>query len=204
AAIARNVFGFFVDIGIMGFALFFAFRDGAASVERLQQSIPMAEPDRHQLFHSLKHTILAVVQGLSLTALVQGILVGVGLWTLGVPFALLLGACAFVLAFLPVGGAALIWIPTAVCLALTGSYIRAGMLLMWGGLVVSSIDNIVRPYLISGQTRLSTPLLFFGIIGGLKAFGFIGLFLGPTLLAAFAQLMRIFREQYLAAPASSP
>jgi len=199
-AIARNVFEFAIATGIMTFTLFFLFRDGETTVESLRRSIPMMAADRDRIFDSFKRTVLAVVQGLTLTALAQGVLVGLALWAVGVQFSLLLGAVACLCAFLPVGGAALVWVPAVVTLALSDQLVSAGALLAWGLLVVSSVDNLLRPYLISSQARLSTPLLFFGIICGLRAFGFIGLFLGPALLATFAELMRTFRELYAKSP----
>ncbi len=197
AQIARNVFSFFVGLGILVFTLFFAFRDGPSFLDRFVTAIPMAERDRDRLFTSLQVTIKAVVQGLTATAALQSAMVGSALWLLGVPFTLLLSSATFVLAFLPVGGAALIWAPCAIGLALTGHVIQGILLAIWGAAAVSSIDNFVRPVLIGTQAKISTPVLFFGIVGGLQAYGIIGLFVGPSLLAAFACLLSIYREQYL-------
>jgi len=197
ADVARNVFGFFVGIGILLFALFFAFRDGAASLEYLEESLPMATRDRRRVFERLQTTLLAVVQGLAATALVQAVLVGIGLWATGVPFALLLGVLSFGLAFIPVGGTALVWLPAAIGLFIVGDWVRATFLLVWGTLVVASVDNLLRPFLIGGQAKLPTPLLFVGILGGLDTFGLVGLFVGPAVLAAFLSLLTIYRERLL-------
>lgn len=195
--VARNVFGFFVGIGILLFALFFAFRDGAASIAYLEESLPMAVRDRRRVFERLQTTLLAVVQGLAATALVQAVLVGLGLWAAGVPFALLLGVISFGLAFIPIGGTALVWLPAAIGLYLVGEWVRATCLLAWGSLIVASVDNLLRPFLIGGQARLPTPLLFIGILGGLDTFGLVGLFAGPAVLAAFLSLLTIYRERLL-------
>ena len=197
ASIARNIVAFFVGMAIMVFTLFFALRDGKRMVERFGQTIPMEPSDRERIITRLQETLVAVVQGLTVTALVQGLLVGLALLVLDLPFALLLGSSAGLLAFLPVGGAAFVWIPTVIILAVLGSWLRAAILAAWCVLVVSSVDNLLRPLLIGAGAKLATPVLFFGILGGLQAFGFIGLFVGPAVLAALASLLTIYRERYL-------
>lgn len=198
ATVARNIFSFFIGLGIMTFSLFFALRDGATMLAYAIESLPMERSDRDRVVERLETTVLAVVQGLTITSLVQGTAVGFGLWMVGVPFPLMLGAAAFVLSFLPVGGAAVVWAPAAIGLAITGEYTSAAILAVWGMVLVSSVDNLLRPMVIGSQTELSTPVLFFGILGGLQAFGFIGLFLGPVVLAVFACLLSIYRERFLA------
>lgn len=197
AQVAKNVFAFVVGIGVMTFSLFFALRDGAGLVAYLEESLPMAHEDRRRLFDRLQSTLLAVVQGLAATALLQAVLVGAAFWVLGVPFVLLLSVVSFLLAFLPVGGTALVWIPVALGFFAGGDYVRGTMLLAWGGVVVSSVDNFVRPLIIGGQAQLPTPLLFFGILGGLQVFGFVGLFAGPATIAAFLTIVAIYRERLL-------
>jgi len=200
AQVAKNVLGFLVGIGILSFTLFFAFRDGAALVAYMEESLPMHAGDRRRLFDKLQTTLLAVVQGLAATALLQAVLVGLSLWVLGVPFVLLLSVASFALAFLPVGGAALVWFPVAFGFFAGGDYVRGTILMAWGGLVVSSIDNFVKPLVIGGAARISTPVLFFGILGGIQLFGFIGVFAGPAVMAAFQSIVSIYRERLLALP----
>ncbi len=197
AEIARNVVAFFVGMAIMIFTLFFALRDGTRMVERVGRTLPMDESDRRRVMDRLQQTLIAVVQGLTVTAVVQGLLVGLALLVLGVPFPLLLGTAAGLLAFLPVGGAAFVWVPTVAVLAVLGSWMSAAILALWCLLVVSSVDNVLRPLMIGAGAQLSTPVLFFGILGGLQAFGFIGLFVGPAVLAALSSLLAIYRERYL-------
>ena len=197
ASVAANAFGFLLAIGIMGFSLFFAFRDGEEMVANLENALPMAPADRRRLFERLQVTTLAVVQGLAVTAFVQGCLVAIGAWIAGVPFATLLGVFAFLLAFLPVGGAAFVWVPVTVGLFLSGQYWQGTFFSVWGVVLISSMDNILRPLLIGANAQLSTPMLFFGILGGLQAFGFLGLFVGPAVLAAFSCFAAIYRERFL-------
>ncbi len=197
AQVAKNVIGFLVGLGILVFTLFFAFRDGAGLMEYLEESLPMDARDRRRLFERLQNTLLAVVQGMAATALLQAVLLFGAFWALGVPFALLLSVICFGMAFLPVGGSAFLWLPVAIGLFLGGDWVRGTMLLAWGGAVVSSVDNFVRPLVIGGAAQLPTPLLFFGILGGLQTFGFVGVFAGPATIAAFLSIVSIYRERLL-------
>jgi predicted PurR-regulated permease PerM len=196
-AIARNVVSFLIGLSIMLFTLFFAFRDGRVLIRSAEELLPMAADDRRRLISRLQQTILAVVQGLTVTAALQGVLVAFGLWAVGMNFAVLLGTAAFFLAFLPIGGAAIIWIPTTIGLLVTGEWARGMAFGVYSMLVVSSVDNLIRPIVIGSQAQLSTPILFFGILGGLQAYGFIGLFLGPAILATFSVLVGMYRERFL-------
>jgi predicted PurR-regulated permease PerM len=116
------------------------------------------------------------------TALAQALLAAIGFWIAGVPQALLLGFLTFVLAFVPVG-APLVWGPVALWLLVQGAVWSGIFVAAWGLLLVSSIDNVLRPYLLGKISTLPVVLGLFGFIGGILTFGFIGLFLGPTLLA---------------------
>ena len=200
AAIARNVFAFFVGIAIMLFTLFFAFRDGEQMVSRFRDALPLPEGDRRRLIDRVQQTLLAVVQGITVTAAVQGALLGLGLWALGVPFAAVLATAAFFFAFLPVGGASIVWVPTVIGVFVAGDYVRGVILAVYCFAVVSSVDNFLRPMLIGSQARLSTPILFFGILGGIQAYGIVGLFVGPAILSVFSVLLGIYHDRYLAAP----
>jgi predicted PurR-regulated permease PerM len=123
-----------------------------------------------------------VVYGVIGTALAQATLQGLGLWLAGVPAAFFLGFLTFFLGFVPIGPP-LIWLPAAAWLLYNGAIGWGLFLIGWGFLVVSGADNVLRPYLISRGSKLPLLLVFFGVLGGLFAFGFLGLFLGPTLLA---------------------
>jgi predicted PurR-regulated permease PerM len=204
AQVARNVFGFLIGIGILTFTLFFALRDGEALVTYLEESLPMDPRDRRRLFDRLQNTLLAVVQGLAATALLQAVLVGLALWVLGVPFVLLLSVVSFGLAFLPVAGTSLVWVPVALGLFAAGDYVRGTALLVWGSAVVSSVDNLIRPLIIGGQAQLPTSMLFFGILGGLHTFGFVGLFAGPATIAVFLSIVSIYRERFLEISEEAP
>ncbi len=198
-AVARNVAVFLLDFTIMIFTLFFLFRDGERMYRGLRDLIPMDPLHKDAIFGGLYNTLSAVTQGMVATALAQGILTWVALWVLGVPYTAFLGVVAGFLSLVPFVGAAGVWVPCTIYLAATGDLVRAVILLVYGSLVISMVDNILRPLLIGGQTRLPTLFLFFGILGGVQTYGVLGIFLGPVLLAIVVAFVRIYQEQFATA-----
>jgi predicted PurR-regulated permease PerM len=164
-------------------AAFFLLRDGRAVGERLEragQRVAGARAER--LIEVAGNTIRGVVYGILGTALVQALLAAIGLWVAGVPGPLFLGVLVFFLSPLPIGPP-LVWIPAALWLFYQGDTGWGIFLVVWGTVVVSGVDNVLKPLLISRGGNLPLLLVFLGVLGGAVAFGFMGLFLGPTLLA---------------------
>ncbi|GIW40687.1 MAG: AI-2E family transporter [Candidatus Binatia bacterium] len=191
----RNAVGFVTDFVLTAFVLFFFLRDGPRFVGSLRSALPMETGHKDVVLRRFADTLFAVVQGVLLTALVQGLVAGFGFWLVGLSFSVLLGCLTAFLALFPFGGS-LVWMGAVVFLLLSGAWARALVLLAWGALLVSSVDNVVRPLVIGGRTQMSTLFLFFGILGGLQAYGFLGMFLGPVLLATLVAVVQIFREEY--------
>ncbi len=194
-AAAANIFRFVVNFFFAAFAMFFFFRDGSRMVAAFRDLIPMEPDDKEAVMARFGETLSAVVLGSVVTAAAQGILGGVAYWGLGVPFSVLLAGTTFFLSLLPYGGP-LVWVGVAIYLAITGDYVRAAIMVGWGTIVIGSIDNLIRPLIIGGRTQIPTLLLFFGILGGISAYGFIGMFLGPAVIAILVAFARIYREQY--------
>ncbi|MEO1767154.1 AI-2E family transporter [Thiobacter aerophilum] len=169
---------------------FFIYRDGVSLATRLATAVHRVAGDKGLLLLRLAgSTIKGVVYGILGTALAQGILAGLGFLIAGVPGALLLGLLTFFLSIVPMGPP-LVWIPAAIWLYVQGETGMAVFLALWGALVVSSIDNFLKPYLISQGADMPFILVLFGVLGGIAAFGFLGVFLGPTLLAVSFSLLR--------------
>ena len=198
-SVARNVAAFLLDFTIMLFTLFFLFRDGEHMYRRLRVLIPLDPVHKDVIFGTLYQTLSAVTQGMVATALAQGILTWVALWGLGLPYTAFLGVVAGFLSLIPFVGAAGVWVPCTIYLAAAGDVVRATILLVYGSLVISMVDNVLRPLLIGNQTRLPTLFLFFGILGGVQVYGVLGLFLGPVLLAIVVAFVRIYQEQFATA-----
>ena len=184
---------------LMLFVLFFVLRDGPAVARQVVQMLPIEDRRRARLRQHLADVIRAVFLGIGLTALVQGILVGVGFWIAGLPSPLVFGVVAAFVALVPLVGAALVWVPGALFLAARGDFGHAIFLAAWGAIVVGMVDNFLRPMLISGRADVPTLAVFVGVMGGLAAFGFIGLFLGPIVLALLVALFRYESEELVAA-----
>jgi len=177
--------------------LFFLYRDGAALAARLQEvSGRIAGARAHQLEDLAVTTIRGVVYGILGSMLAQGILAGVGFLVAGVPGALLLGFLTLVLSVLP-GGPALLWLPASIWLYKQDAIGWAIFLALWGLLVVGTADNFIKPYLIGRGSDLPFIIVLLGVLGGAIAFGVIGIFLGPTLLAIG---YTVVRDWALAAP----
>jgi predicted PurR-regulated permease PerM len=162
--------------------------------------VPLDEAHKQKIFTRLDVTLRAVVKGVIITAMVQGLLAGAAYAVLGVPFPVVLMALTALLAPLPFGGTALIWLPVAGYLYAAGPIWKAIAMLIWGAGVITMVDNFLRPLLIGKDAQLPVLFLFFSIIGGLAAYGMIGLFLGPILLAILMTAIQIYREEYLASP----
>jgi predicted PurR-regulated permease PerM len=170
--------------------LFFLYRDGAALATRLQEVMRrIAGARAQQLVDLAVSTIRGVVYGILGSMLAQGILAGVGFLVAGVPGAVLLGFLTLVLSILP-GGPALLWLPASIWLYEQGATGWAIFLVVWGLLVVGMADNVIKPYLIGRGSALPFILVLLGVLGGALAFGVIGIFLGPTLLAVGYTMVR--------------
>jgi len=187
---------------VMLFMLFFFMRDGAGFVATLRDLIPMAPARRTQLMEHVAAVTRAVVFGTGVTVLVQGALVGLAFLITGLSSPLVFGVLAALLALLPFGGTALVWIP-AVFVLIGQDRWGMAICMLAIGVLSSSIDNFLRPLLISGRAEVGTLTVFVGVLGGTAAFGLIGLILGPVILALIAALIQFAVEPRRAHPPSS-
>jgi predicted PurR-regulated permease PerM len=176
------------------FIAFFFYRDGVSVTTKLNKAVKRIVGDRtNHLLTVVGNTIKSVVYGIIGTAIAQGILAGLGFWVAGIPFAFLLGLLTFLLALIP-AGPPFIWVPAAIYLFYKGQIAWGVFMAIWGFFVISGVDNVLKPYLISRGSNLPFMLVFLGVLGGVIAFGFIGIFLGPTLLAVGYALMDEWSE----------
>ena len=172
------------------FIAFFLFRDGTTAAERVKAGVNrIAGENGQRLLELAGKTVRSVVYGILGTALAQGVVAGIGFLIAGVPGALLLALLTFFLSLVPVGPP-LVWGPAAIWLFSQGQTGWAIFMAIWGVAVVSSVDNFVKPWLISQGSNLPFILILFGVLGGALAFGFIGVFLGPTLIAVGFKLIQ--------------
>ena len=186
-----------VSFTMMIFLLFFFLRDGPAMYRAALGLVPLDERRKQRLAHHMGDVTRGVVFGTLATAVLQGISVAVGFALVGLPSPVVFGVVAAVLSVLPVGGTAFVWGPGAVWLFLTGHTGAGVFLLVWGTLIVGLADNLLRPLLISGRSAVPTLAVFVGVLGGLVAFGVVGMFLGPLVIALVIALVR-FADESLA------
>lgn len=189
---ALGVFGTVVGFFMMLFLLFFLLRDGRAILDHLTRLIPLETKRRERLLDYLARVTRAVVFGSTATALIQGIFVGAGFALVGLPSPVVFGAVATIAALLP-AGAAVVLVPAVLYLAMSGHWLAAIFLIFWGALLVV-VENVARPMLTAHRAHVSTLAVFMGAVGGVSAFGVLGLVIGPVLLSFVVALVRFTTE----------
>jgi predicted PurR-regulated permease PerM len=194
--VLRDALLLFVDIFIMLIALYFFFRNGERYYRAGIELIPFSVQQKESIAQKLYDTFTAVINGVFLIALIQGIMTGIGFALFQVPFPVFWGFCAAVLALLPVGGAALVWLPGAIFLLLTRSTLSGVLLAVWGTFLVSLPDNFIKPLIIGKKAKLPTFFLFLGILGGLQVYGFLGILFGPLVVTLVTAFIQIYREEF--------
>jgi len=192
-----SALGTLVAFFFMLFLLFFMIRDGDDMFERAKRLIPVPSEHREQLFHHLASVTRGVFYGIGLTAIVQGILVAIGFAIAGLPSPVVFGVLAAVLALLPAGGAAIVWIPALLYLAFARHWPMAIFMLIWGT-IISTSDNFLRPILVARYAPVSAFTVFVGVVGGIAAFGTIGIVVGPVFLALVEAILQYFDEKVIA------
>ncbi|MBS1213828.1 MAG: conserved hypothetical integral rane protein [Proteobacteria bacterium] len=198
-----NLFAILGDVGYLAAKLaltlltvFFFSRDGREVISQLRDVLHDVIGERQEhYFRTVEATVKAVVYGIVLTAIAQGAIAGFGYWATGIKAPILLAIVTMFFALIPFG-TPLIWVSASLWLLANGHHWQAVSLALWGSLVVSWVDNIIRPLVISGATRIPFLLVFFGVLGGLARFGLIGLFLGPVVLAITLAVWREWLEQH--------
>lgn len=189
-----SVFGAVVAVVLAIFLFFFFVRDGERIVTRAVSLVPLDDGRKARLLDHLSSVIQAIVLGSLVTAVVQGTLVGIGFAIVGLPSPIVFGVLAMGAAMIPLIGTTVVWVPAAAWLAATGHWGGAVFLAVWGVAAVSSADNVVRPLFISSRAKITTLPVFIGLLGGMSAFGPIGLFLGPVLVALALALFEFAEE----------
>ncbi len=181
---------------LMFITMFFLFRDGPALIGIIRSSNPLPEAYESEIIRKFQDVSYATFFGSILTAIVQGIAGALLFWALGVPSPLFWGAVVALVSLVPVVGAFLVWVPMATYFYLVGQPTRGIVLLAIGGIVVSSIDNILKPMIIRGRTDMHPLLVFFGVLGGLQVFGFLGILLGPLTITIFLSFLNFYRLEF--------
>jgi predicted PurR-regulated permease PerM len=184
--LGRNLVG----LGLTVVIVFFCYRDGEQLVEQVRRLLRQLLGERAEGYIlAVGATVTAVMYGMLLTAIAQGALAGIGYWFVGLEAPILLATVTALFALVPFG-APLVWGTIGLWLIIDQQTWAGVILLAWGALLVSSIDNLIRPLVISSATRVHFLLVLFGVLGGAMAFGFVGLIVGPVVLAVAAAVWR--------------
>ena len=193
-SIGQTTFDFVISFFLLLYLLFFLLRDGPDLSNHIVRAIPLQAHHKRELFAKFVTVVRATVKGNILVALIQGALGGLALWFLGVPGAILWGSVMAFLSLLPAIGAAIIWLPVALWLLMTGAIWQGVALVAWGVLVIGLVDNLLRPLLVGKDTKLPDYLVLMSTLGGMAIFGLNGFVIGPVIAAMFVASWQIFSQ----------
>lgn len=199
--IVTNVLYAAVQLGMILLCAFYFFRDGEDMIDWLRSHLPIASERQALLGKRFDEVVKGAVYGNTVIALMEGVIGGVAFWLIGLPSAVLWGAAMAILAYLPLVGAGIIWIPAAAYLFWQGAYVKVVILVMVG-LVIAILDYLVRTILVGDRSHLHTLLVFFSVLGGLQFFGLIGIVAGPLVVTMGITLAESYRAEAL--PKTTP
>jgi predicted PurR-regulated permease PerM len=192
----RSTLALIVDFFMMLYAMFFFLINGRRYLDAMLRYLPLRESEQNQMLQRFVSVARATLKGTLLIGMVQGTLGGVIFAILGISGAVLWGLLMIVLSVLPLIGGALVWVPAAIVLALTGAWIKALILVAFCSLFIGSIDNVLRPRLVGQDTQMPDLLVLFSTLGGIAVFGAIGFIVGPIVAALFVTIWEIFGTAY--------
>jgi predicted PurR-regulated permease PerM len=184
-----NLAGMIGNLFVTLFALFFLLRDGDRVAALIRRVLPFPEAERERLITEAQDLVIASVGAGLAVAAVQGLIGGVTFWALGLPVPVAWGVAIGICSLIPVVGATLVWVPVALWWLLSGSVMKALILAGIGAGVIGMVDNILRPIILSGRASVNGLVVFIGLLGGVAAFGFVGLVLGPIILVTAGTLV---------------
>lgn len=174
------------------FTMYYLFRDGDKFVRALPRVLPFEINQTKALIGRVNEVVGAGVYGVVSIAMIQGLLSGLAFWVLGVPSPVLWAVVTAFICMIPIAGSFLVWLPASIYLIVAGHWGKGIGLILWGVLVVSTIDNFLRPRLIKNQTKLHELFIFFSVLGGIRVFGLLGIVLGPVMFAITLGLLETF------------
>ena len=193
-SLAGNIVGGIVKSFFVIFTMYYLFRDGDRIVRRLPAALPLSRDRSEAIIARTQEVVSASVYGVVTIAALQGLLGGIAFWVLGIPSPILWAVLMTFVCMIPLAGSFLVWLPLSIYLMTNGHWTKAVLLIVWGALVVSTIDNFLRPKIIRNQTRLHELFVFFSVLGGISVFGLLGIVLGPVVLAITLGLLQAFQR----------
>jgi predicted PurR-regulated permease PerM len=180
---------------LMFFTMYYFFMDGGRVIDRIRRLLPLSEEQIDLTFKQLRDIIHATMYGGLVVAGLQGLIGGIVFWAVGIPSAIFWGSIMAFLSIIPIVGAFIVYIPAGIILIIMGHWVKGLIVILLGTLVLSQVDNVLRPLLISGKAAIHPLLLFFSIMGGIALFGLLGIIIGPIIAAVFVTLLRVFETR---------
>lgn len=178
------------------YSFFFFLMDGDKLIKHILYYLPLDDKNEVLLLNRFRSVTIATLKGTAVIGFLQGTLAGIGLWVCNIPNALFLSVTMMLLSVVPGIGAALVWIPACIYLAINGQWVFAIGLFLYSALLVGSIDNILRPKLVGSDTQLHELMIFFSTLGGLLTFGLPGFIIGPIIAALFVTVWEIYAVEF--------
>ena len=197
---AKNLPALLLKTVVVFFTLFFFFRDGPHIKRRTVALLPLTHEQSAKLTKGISDTIVASVHGSIAVGLAQGILTGLAFWILGVPSPIVAAALAAIASLIPVVGTGLVWVPGALLLFLWGHGVKALILLALGSAVIAQVDVLIRPYVVSESAKLNGLLIFFALLGGINAFGIMGVIIGPVVVSITIAVLNMLKDENALSP----
>lgn len=194
--IIGSVTKFFIGTFIFILGYFFLQKDGDKFMKYVRRIIPMKEEYKTALFMRFKDVTTEVFRDSILVAMVQGGLVGIGLWFVGMNSPVFWGIVASFFALIPMIGAGIVWVPVNIYLFLIGDYVNGIILLLYGTIIISFSDNVIRAYLLNKKVSIHPFIIFLSIMGGLEVFGFMGIFLGPVIISLLISVLQLYKLDF--------
>lgn len=189
-----NLLSVVIDFLFMTFTIFFLFRDGPNFLNKVRDYMPFSEEQKSRLTKQVKAMVASTVYGGVTVAVIQGFLGGLAFYVIGFASPVLWGITMSIVSFIPLLGTLGVWGPAAIYLLIRGEYLTGAGLIFYGAFVIGLVDNFLRPLLIGSRTKMPTIIIFFSVLGGIEAFGIIGLIMGPLIMAVFISVFEIFRH----------
>ena len=190
-----NIVGTIVKSFFVIITMYYLFRDGDKIVRALPKALPLSEKQSKTIIDRVSQVVSASVYGVVTIAMLQGLLGGLAFWVLGVPSPVLWAVVLAFICMIPIAGSFFVWLPASIYLILSGHWTKGILLIVWGALVISTVDNFLRPKLIKNQTKLHELFVFFSVLGGMTVFGLLGIVLGPVVLAITLGLLQTFAKE---------
>ena len=193
SAVFKNALLLIINFIIMCITTFYFLKDGNTLANFIKKLLPFSEKQKDRLEQRVRELVIAAIYGGLAVGVAQGTLGGIAFFAFGLPSPVFWGTAMAIFSLVPLFGCATIWVTAGVILLLSGAYAKGIGLLLYGVLIISSIDNIIKPLVIGGRTRLHTLLVFFSVLGGINFLGFLGFILGPLITALCLSLLEIYR-----------